>query len=117
MNINPFYDLIDKIIAFRDARDWKKFHNPKNISSSIVIEASELLELFQWTETENSEAVAEEKIENVKDEMSDILIYLLTLAHDLNIDLLDAANKKIDKNNQKYSVEKSKGNSKKYTEL
>lgn len=110
-------ELLQKILAFRDARDWKQFHNPKNLATSIVIESSELLEIFQWTKTSDSYNTAEEKKDKLKEEMADILIYLLTLSHDTKIDLLQAANEKIDLNAKKYPVEKSKGNSKKYNQL
>jgi len=110
-------DLQNRIIEFRDARDWKQFHNPKDLSISIALEAAELLEHFQWkTPDEVDERVASHR-EDIADEMSDILNYLLILAHDLDINLLEAADKKLAKNNAKYDAEKSKGNHKKYTEL
>ena len=102
-------ELITKLLKFRDERDWKQFHTPENLAKSISIESAELLELFQWSNQAN--------IEELKDEMADIYIYLLLLANNLSIDLNVIANSKIDKNNQKYPISKSKGNSKKYTKF
>lgn len=110
-------NLVSKIIEFRENRDWKQFHSPKNLAGSIAIESSELMELFQWVDSSQSYEVASEKKEKLEEEMADIFIYLLTLAHDTNIDLLESANKKIDINNEKYPVDKSKGSSKKYDQL
>ena len=110
-------ELESKAINFRDQRDWEQFHNPKNIAGSIVIEATELLEVFQWVEGKESKKLATKKLQEVKDEMSDVLVYLVTLAHDLNIDLIQAAIEKIEKNDKKYPVEKAKGKSTKYTEF
>lgn len=102
-------ELIGKLIKFRDERDWKQFHSPENLAKSISIESAELLELFQWSNNAN--------VEDLKDEMADIYIYLLLLAENLDIDLNDIANKKIEKNIQKYPISKSKGNSQKYTKF
>lgn len=102
-------DLINKLLKFRDERDWKQFHTPDNLAKSISVESAELLELFQWSSQAN--------IEELKDEMADIYIYLLLLADNLNIDLDKIADKKIEKNKEKYPISKSKGNSKKYTKF
>lgn len=102
-------NLISKLLKFRDDRDWKQFHTAENLAKSISIESAELLELFQWTGNAN--------IEELKDEIADIYIYLLLLATNLNIDLNEIADRKIDKNKQKYPIAKSKGNSKKYTKF
>ncbi|MBN1331651.1 nucleotide pyrophosphohydrolase [Candidatus Dojkabacteria bacterium] len=110
-------ELESKAIDFREQRDWEQFHNPKNIAGSIAIEASELLEVFQWAEGKDSKKLAKKRLQEVKDEMADVLVYLVTLAHDLNIDLIEAAIEKIEKNDKKYPVEKAKGKSTKYTEL
>ena len=114
MNID---DLTQELIAFRDRRDWKQFHDPKSLAGSIVIESTELYEIFQWTETEKSLERALDKKEDVKEEMADILAYLFTLAHDLDIDLIEALSDKINKNNNKSPIKKSKWTRKKYTEL
>jgi NTP pyrophosphatase (non-canonical NTP hydrolase) len=106
-----------RIRAFRDARDWMQFHNPKNLACSIVIEAAELLELFQWKTPAESELLVETKRDLIAHEMADIAVYLLELADNLGIDLLDAIDRKMTLNEAKYPVEKAKGSSAKYTEL
>lgn len=105
--------IIKKIIEFRDERDWKQFHNPKDLAISLTLEASELLENFQWKDS--TEAV-NKNIEQIKDELSDVLIYSLMLAHDLEIDVESAILNKLNKNAEKYPIEKYKGTSKKYNE-
>lgn len=110
-------EIIEKILQFREARDWKQFHTPKNLSESIAIEAAELLEVFQWVESSKSEQLAFEKKDKIEDEIADIMVYILYLCNDLGIDLDDAISNKIQKNDVRYPQDKSKGNSKKYTEL
>jgi len=110
-------EIIEKILQFREARDWEQFHTPKNLSESIVIEASELLEVFQWVESSKSQQLAFEKKNKIEDEVADIMIYILYLCNDLGIDLDNAIANKIQKNDDRYPQDKSKGNSKKYTEL
>lgn len=105
--------LIDKINKFRDDRDWRQFHNEKDLALSITLEAAELLEIFQWKTAE--EGI--EDIDAIKDELADILIYSLMLADNLNLDVEEIIEAKITKNTEKYPVEKSKGNKEKYTEL
>lgn len=102
-------ELIQRIRKFRDDRDWKQFHSPENFAKSIVIEAAELLENFQWN--------GEYDLQNLKEELSDVMIYCLLLADDLNIDIIENMHQKIDKNEKKYPVEKAKGVSTKYNEL
>lgn len=106
-------DLINKIIAFRDERDWKQFHNPKDLAISLTLEASELLENFQW---KSSEQAVEVNFNDIQDELADVLIYSLMLAHDLGIDAKEAILHKLEKNTEKYPIDKFKGTSKKYTE-
>ena len=101
--------LKNKVLKFIDDRDWDQFHSPDNLAKSISIEAAELLECFQWGN--------EYELEAVTDEMADVFIYLLDLANKLNVDLIDIADKKMDKNALKYPVEKSKGKSSKYNKL
>lgn len=110
-------EIIEKILQFREARDWEQFHTPKNLSESIVIEASELLEVFQWVESSKSQQLASDKKNKIEDEIADIMIYILYLCNDLGIDLDEAITNKIQKNDDRYPQDKSKGNSKKYTEL
>ncbi len=108
-----------KVAAFRDARDWKQFHNPKDLAASISIEANELLELFQWKTAEEVEALLQDskKREEIQDELADIVVYCLSAADQMDIDLADAIATKLKKNEEKYPVEKAFGNNKKYTEL
>jgi NTP pyrophosphatase (non-canonical NTP hydrolase) len=116
---NKMSDLKDRILAFREERDWKQFHKPKDLALALGIEASELSELFLWKDNDKVEAMAGEpdSVEAVADELADVLIYAVLLADHFDIDLLEAAGRKLDKNSKKYPVAKSKGNAKKYTEL
>ncbi len=98
--------FLKRFLKFRDARDWKQFHTPENISKSISIEAGELLECFQWTNKYD--------IEDVKSEMADVYTYLLLLAHTLDLDLEEIASKKLDISEKKYPINKAKGNATKY---
>lgn len=107
-------ELIQKITAFRDERDWGQFHNPKDLAISLNLEASELLEIFQWKS--NEEAIAKSK-DKLQDELADVLYYVLLMCNDLNIDPKKALIEKLKKNAEKYPVEKAYGSNKKYTEL
>ncbi|EGO2701591.1 hypothetical protein IGL56_001805 [Enterococcus sp. DIV1316a] len=103
-------DLIKKINQFRDDRDWRQFHNAKDLALSVSLEASELLENFQWKSSE--EAIADD-LENIKDEIADVMIYCLMLADDLGLSVEEIIKNKIKKNGEKYTIEKSKGTNKK----
>ncbi|WP_221645268.1 nucleotide pyrophosphohydrolase [Listeria booriae] len=105
---------MDKINKFRDERDWRQFHNPKDLSISISLEAAELLENFQWR---TSEEVLAGDMENVKEELADILIYSFMLASDLDLDIDEIIAEKLLKNNLKYPISTSKGSNKKYTDF
>ena len=105
---------MDKINKFRDDRDWRQFHNEKDLAISISLEAAELLELFQW---KSPEEVRETNIERIKEELADVLIYSHMLASNLDLDIDQIIEAKLEKNNIKYPVDKSKGNKEKYTEL
>lgn len=107
-------DLVKKIRNFRDERDWGQFHNPKDLAISLNLEASELLELFQWKSSE--EAISENK-ENIQDELADVLYYVLLMFNDLKLDPEESLIKKLEKNSKKYPVDKAYGSKKKYTEL
>jgi dCTP diphosphatase len=109
--------LIEAVVAFREARDWKQFHNPKDLSISLVLEATEVLEHFQWKNAEEMAKHVKEHKEDVAEELADTLYWVLLLANDLDIDISEAFTKKIEKNNQKYPVDKASGNHRKYTEL
>lgn len=106
-----------RIREFRDARDWMQFHNPKNLAISITLEATELLEHFQWKTLEESEAHAISAKDQIADEIADIAVYLIELTDNLGIDLQQAILNKLEKNAAKYPADKAKGNAKKYTEL
>lgn len=107
----------EKMIRFRDERDWKQFHNPKDLALSLSLEAAELLEIFQWQPQEKLEGLVMDKRDEIGDELVDILIYILYLSHDLEIDLSKAFERKYEQNAKKYSVNKAYGSSKKYSEL
>ena len=102
--------ILEKLIKFRDDRNWKQFHTPDNLAKSISIEANELLENFQWG-NQNAD------ISNIKEEVADIFGYILLLCNELDIDLLKVTNDKIEINNKKYPIKKAYGNSKKYNKL
>ena len=109
--------LTEKIVAFRDARDWKQFHNPKDLAAGLANEAAELQEIFLWKKPDEVEEAVSQKREHISDELADITYYALLLAHDLNIDLSQALTAKLVKNAAKYPIEKAKGSHVKYDEL
>jgi dCTP diphosphatase len=109
--------LADKVLAFRDERDWKQFHNPKDCALSMVLEATELLEIFQWKQPEELADVVQARKEDIAHELVDVLSWVLLMAHDLGIDLPRAMDDKMIANAQKYPAHKSRGTSRKYTEL
>ncbi len=109
--------LTEQVVKFRDARNWKQFHNPKDCAISLSLEASEVLEHFQW---KSSEEISQYIIKNKKeigDELADVLYWVLLMSHDLKIDIEKAFVLKMKENNKKYPVKKSKGRKNKYTEL
>ena len=103
-------ETITRIRKFTEDRDWDQFHTPSNIAKSIAIEAGELLECFQWNDTEFD-------LEHVKEELADVLVYSRNMLDRLGLDEDEIVNSKMDKNEAKYPVDKSKGSSAKYTEL
>ena len=103
-------ETLERIKKFRDDRDWKQFHTPSNLAKAISIEAGELLEEFLW-DNDNF------NLQNVKEELADVMIYCIHMANALDVNIEDIINMKMDKNEMKYPVEKSKGKSTKYTEL
>lgn len=109
--------LQEKIAEFVKERDWKQFHNPKDLAISLNLEASEVLELFQWkNESEVANYVKHNKTD-IEEELADVLYWVLLMADNLDIDIVSASEKKLAKNAKKYPVEKARGNHKKYTEL
>ncbi len=105
-----------KLREFARERDWEKFHSPKNLSMALIVEAAELVEHFQWLTQAESLELPEEKIEDVREELADILIYLVRIADKLGVDLLEEAFKKIEKNARKYPAHLVRGRADKYTE-
>jgi NTP pyrophosphatase (non-canonical NTP hydrolase) len=103
--------LIDLLKIFRDERDWKQFHNPKDLSLALSIEASELLETFLWKSHEDAD------IDKVKEELADVFAYALLIADAYDLDIEEIVREKIKKNSEKYPVAKAKGTAKKYNEL
>ena len=106
--------LVQRIKIFCDERDWSQFHDPKNLAISLQLEAAEVLELFQWTKENQAKPGHEE---DMADELADVMYWLIMLANHYNIDITDALDKKMDKNEAKYPVEKAKGTAIKYNEL
>jgi NTP pyrophosphatase (non-canonical NTP hydrolase) len=102
--------LKQRIQKFNDDRDWNQFHTPSNLAKSISIEANELLECFQWNDTEYD-------LEAVKEELADVMNYCIQMSQVLNVDLIDIINSKMDKTEKKYPVDKAKGISTKYNKL
>lgn len=109
--------ITEKIRKFRDERNWMQFHDPKNMAVSIILEASELLEHFQWKTTEEVEKYARQNSPEIKDEIADIALYLFELADNLGINLIESMQQKLKKNEMKYPVEKAKGKHTKYNML
>ena len=110
-------ELIKEILKVRDERDWKQFHNPKDLAISLALEASELLEHFQWrNEEEITEYIKSNKAE-IADELADVLYWVLLMANDFDIDIKKSLNDKLRKNREKYPIEKSKGKHSKYNKL
>lgn len=107
-------ETIDKVLKFRDDRNWKQFHNPKDLALSISLEAAELLEIFQWS---GADTVCESKIDNIKEELADVLNYCILMADVCGLDMDEIIQEKIKKNSEKYPVEKAKDSAKKYNEL
>ncbi len=113
-NIN---DLTKRIIDFRNARDWKQFHNPKDVSLSLVLEATEVMEHFQWKSKEEIKKYIKTNKAEIGEELADVLYWVLLMSYDLKIDVLEALEKKILKNEEKYPIEKAKGKHTKYNNL
>lgn len=110
-------EAIKKILEFREQRDWEQFHDPKNLAEAISIEAGELLEQFLWLSTEESKGLTGERLERIREEIADILIFLVYMCDTLGVDLAKEVERKIGANRKKYPVNKSKGSKKKYTDL
>lgn len=109
--------LTKRILDFRDERDWKQFHNPKDLSLSLTLEAAELLEHFQWRNGKELEEYVEKNKDEIGEELADVLYWVLLMSHDLGIDVFEALDRKMEKNGKKYPVDKARGNHRKHTEL
>ena len=107
-------ETIEQVLKFRDDRNWRQFHNPKDLALSISLEAAELLEVFQWS---GADTVCESKKDKIKEELADVMNYCIQLSLVLDVDIIDCINEKIDKNAIKYPVEKAYGKSNKYDKL
>lgn len=107
-------DTVEKVLKFRDDREWKQFHNPKDLAISISLEAAELLEVFQWSGIDISN---EGKQEKIKEELADVVNYCVLMADACNLDLDEIVQNKLKLNNEKYPIEKAKGKSVKYDKL
>lgn len=122
--MKPTPDSPDPLLALRDAlrrfaaeRDWDQFHSPKNLAVALNVEAAELLEHFQWLTDAQSASVSPEVRARIREEVADVLLYLIRLADKLDLDLAACATEKLRINAQKYPVDKARGNARKYTEL
>ena len=111
-----FHDIQTRVLKFANARDWRQFHSPKNLSMALAGEAGELLELFQWLTEEDSRTLNPERLESVALELADIQIYLIRIAQELNLNLLAAVDRKVAINEHRYPADRVRGSHKKYNE-
>ena len=109
-------DLRDAIMVFIEERDWEQFHSPKNLAMALSVEASEIVEHFQWLTEEQSQNLPPEKLAEVREEIGDVMIYLAELAEKLGVDPMEAAREKLEINERKYPADLVKGKASKYTE-
>ena len=107
-------ETINQVLKFRDDRNWKQFHNPKDLALSISLEAAELLEIFQWS---GSDTVCESKKDKIREELADVLNYCILMADICDLDMDEIVREKIKSNNVKYPVERAKDSAKKYDKL
>ncbi len=110
-------ELTSRIVKFNKERDWDQFHNPKDVALSLVLEAAEVMEHFQWKSTEESEVYLKDFKEDVGDELADVLYWVLLMSHDLDIDIKKAFERKMKINEKKYPIEKARGRKNKYNKL
>lgn len=109
--------LTKEIIKFRDDRDWKQFHNPKDVALSLVLEASELMEHFQWKNPREIQGYIQSHKKAIGEELADVLYWVLLMSYDLGVNITTALKKKLKENGKKYPIKKSKGRHTKYTNL
>jgi NTP pyrophosphatase (non-canonical NTP hydrolase) len=117
MGKDTLENSIKKIIKFRNARKWKQFHNPKDLAISLSLEAAEVLEHFQWKSKEEVEEYVKNNKNEIGKELADVFYWVLLMSHDLKIDLVNSFDKKMEENNKKYTIKKSKGKHTKYNKL
>ena len=113
---NELVALRDALRRFAEERDWEQFHSPKNLAMALVAEAGELVEQFQWLSEADSYAPSDSQRRAIEDELADVMIYLIRLADKLGMDLVCAAEKKLEQNHQKYPVDRVRGSARKYTD-
>ncbi|WP_022867973.1 nucleotide pyrophosphohydrolase [Schaalia vaccimaxillae] len=111
---NELDELIDQVNTFRDEREWRQFHTPKDLALSISVESAELLELFQWR---SDQEVVDTRMAGLREEIADVLIYTLMLTDDLGLDPAQIIREKLEINARKYPVDRAKGSSAKYSDL
>ena len=116
-NNDPLRKLRSALREFAAARDWDQFHSPKNLATALSVEAAELLEHFQWLTEKQSHRLQAAELRKVREEIADVLLYLIRLADKLNVDVVEAAVEKMRLNEKNYPVEKARGSSRKYTDL
>lgn len=116
MSKDTLEQLRQRVADFAAARDWDQFHSPKNLSMALIAEAAELVEHFQWLTEEQSRMLAPDKRAAVAEELADILIYLIRAADKIGVDIIEAAEHKLQKNEARYPIEKAKGNSRRSSE-
>ena len=107
-------ETVSQVLKFRDDRNWKQFHNPKDLALSISLEAAELLEIFQWS---GSDTECESKKDKIREELADVLCYCILMADRCELDMDEIVQEKMKRNGEKYPVEKARGSAKKYDEL
>ena len=111
-----FEDLVRRIREFVAERDWEQFHSPKNLAMALIVEAAELVEIFQWMTEEESQQLDEARLKHVEEEVADVMNYLIRLSDRVGIDLLEAMDRKLIINEKKYPADLVHGNSSKYSE-
>ena len=115
--LDTLEDLRVALGSFAEERDWAQFHSPKNLASALVVEAAELLEVFQWLREDESTNLSAKQLHAVSQEMADVLLYLVRLADTLGVDLLLESSRKLELNAERYPIAKARGSSLKYTEF
>lgn len=115
--MSDFNQATSRVLEFINNRDWNQFHNPKDLALSLVLESAEVMEHFQWKNNEEAQEYAKTNREAIGDELADVLYWVLLMSHNLNIDIKQAFESKMLKNEIKYPIDKSKGKHHKYNQL